>query len=105
MMTFIGIDPAAESFTAARYPEGKPQDFDNNADGQMALLDWLRKQQLTPEQTRICIENTGVYDEQLCYWLDQQGWIVYRLEPIKVWRAFSESAPKTFIDIRAGIKL
>ena len=94
-MTFIGIDPAAESFTAARYPEGKPHHFDNNAEGSAALLAWLRSQHLTPEQTRICIENTGVYDEQLCYWLDQQGWPVFRLEPIKVWRAFRESAPKT----------
>lgn len=94
-MTFIGIDPAAESFTAAPYPAATPRSFDNTAEGVTALLAWLREQGLTPEATTLCLENTGVYSEMLCYELTRRGWSLVLIEPVKVWRAFAESRPKT----------
>lgn len=94
-MTFIGIDPAAETFTAARYPDGSPRCFENTPEGFTAFLAWLDQQGLRPETTRLCLENTGVYCEALCYTLHQQGWPLSLIEPLKVWRAFSESRPKT----------
>ncbi len=94
-MTFIGIDPAAETFTAAGYGDGTPQCFDNTAEGIAAFLAWLDGQGLTPETTHICLENTGVYSETLCYGLYDQGWPLSLIEPLKVWRAFNKSRPKT----------
>lgn len=94
-MTFIGIDPAAESFTAARYPDGTPHPFDQSLEGLSAFLAWLDQQGLTPQTTRLCLENTGVYSEELAYSLHQKGWPLSLIEPIKVWRAFSKSRPKT----------
>ena len=94
-MTFIGIDPAAETFTAAGYGNGTPQCFDNTAEGIAAFLAWLDGQGLTPETTHICLENTGVYSETLCYGLYDQGWPLSLIEPLKVWRAFNKSRPKT----------
>lgn len=100
-MTFIGIDPSAERFTAARYEAGAssttgtPQSFDNSAPGITTFTAWLQGQGLTPDQTRLCLENTGVYSELLAYQLHEQGWSLALIEPLKVWRAFSESRPKT----------
>jgi transposase len=94
-MTFIGIDPSAESFTAARYPAATPRSFDNSAEGIGVFTAWLCEQGLTPEATTLCVENTGVYSEVLCYELKERGWSLVLIEPIKVWRAFAESRPKT----------
>lgn len=94
-MTYIGIDPAAETFTAARYPDGTPRQFDNGAEGIDAFLVWLEDQGLAPETTHLCLENTGVYSELLCYGLHDKNWPLSLIEPVKVWRAFSESRPKT----------
>lgn len=94
-MTFIGIDPAAETFTAAGYPNGTPKTFDNSNEGITALLTWLEGQGHTPETTHLCLENTGVYSETLCYGLHDKGWPLSLIEPVKVWRAFNESRPKT----------
>ena len=94
-MTFIGIDPASETFTAACYPEGLPKTFDNSAEGIQAVLAWLESQGLSPQTSRLCIENTGVYCERLCYGLHDKGWSLSLIEPVKVWRAFQESRPKT----------
>ncbi len=95
IMTFIGIDPAAETFTAAGYRDATPRSFDNTAEGIEAFLAWLEGQGLTPSTTLMCLENTGVYSETLCYGLYDKGWPLSLIEPIKIWRAFNESRPKT----------
>ncbi len=94
-MTFIGIDPAAETFTAACYENGTPKTFDNSLEGIEAFLAWLEEEGLTPETTHLCLENTGVYSERLCYGLHDKHWPLSLIEPVKVWRAFNESRPKT----------
>lgn len=94
-MTFIGIDPAAETFTAACYENGTPKTFDNSLEGLEAFLAWLEEEGLTPETTHLCLENTGVYSERLCYGLHDKHWPLSLIEPVKVWRAFNESRPQT----------
>src|SRR4051812_22741942 len=100
---FIGIDCAAESFCSALYRSG---------DGIVASLAAL---EMTPEgfaafehsviaqhcdrnQTIICIEATGVYSEQICYWLHSRGWSVALESPQKVKRSFRLRAKTDRLD-------
>jgi transposase len=99
MYYFVGIDPAAESFTAAalKTPEHlvlRPASFDNTAEGSTAFEAWLAQAGLTPQNTRVSIENTGVYSEALCYDLHRRGFALALIDPYAVWRAFKQG-PKT----------
>jgi transposase len=96
---FVGIDPAAESFTAALYSTPKeckmaPSPFANTRQGILALDEWLKSQGLSSDQTTICVENTGVYSEVLCYQLHEFGYPLTLLDPRKVWKAFPDGQPK-----------
>lgn len=98
MIYFVGIDPAAESFVATvRTAEAEvvcPKRFDNSSEGIAALADWLKEASLRRAETLVCVENTGVYSELLCYELDAAGYAVSLLDPHKVWKAFGDG-PKT----------
>lgn len=90
---FVGIDPAADSFTVALYPETATHTFDNTPEGRAAFLAWLdRHRQAT---TLIVLENTGVYGEALAYELNQAAWSLTLVDPFKVWKAFGTSGPKS----------
>lgn len=93
--SFIGIDPAAETFAAGDYTKGKSRTFDNSTEGIKAFLGWLAAQGHEVDTTLICLENTGVYSERLCYELQESPWKMALVEPFKVWKAFGESRPKT----------
>jgi transposase len=98
--TYVGIDPAAESFTACllhspQHHRTAPAPFPNSEAGIAALLEWLRSEGAAPEQAHFCIENTGVYSELLCYQLHGHGLQVSLLDPRSVSKAFPDGQPKT----------
>ncbi len=87
-MYYIGIDPAAESFTAAIIKDGKasgkPATFDNTSEGIHAFLGWITKAGCKRQTSWICVENTGVYSELLLYELSRTHWPLALLEPVKI---------------------
>jgi transposase len=95
----VGIDPASESFVAALLTSLEDdmraiEAFENTKAGFIAFQGWLEHQGATPEETVICVENTGVYSEALCYSLYEQGFLLALAVPFKVYKA-SEEGPKT----------
>jgi transposase len=99
-MTFHGIDPSAETFTASTYPPEAPAaTFDNSSEGIAAYVKTL------PEDRTafvVGVENTGVYSERLCYELHEAGVPLVLLDPGAVHRAFNKG-PKT--DARDAVKI
>lgn len=86
---FVGIDPSADSFAAALLtlpsePVVVQPSLDNSGDGFAALCHWLAAHEAPPEQTMICIEDTGVYCEHLCYYLHHHGYQVAVHDPGKI---------------------
>jgi transposase len=97
---YVGIDPAAETFVAtAFYSPDRTRTartvFENSPEGISAFEAWLRNEEVTPEQAHVCIENTGVYSETLCYELHARGYRLSLLDPRSVQKAFSDGQPKT----------
>jgi transposase len=96
---FVGIDPAADSFTATLlHAPGRfrtaPAPFENTEEGISALERWLSDAGIQPEQIHFCVENTGVYSETLCYQLHEKGFTLSLLDPRTVWKAFGDGQPK-----------
>lgn len=94
-MIYVGIDPSAESFTAAVYPSRAAASFANTPDGVRSFEQWLQSQGRGVEEITLCIENTGVYAEVLCYELHESGYRLSLLDPRKVWKAFPDGQPKS----------
>ena len=97
---YVGIDPASETFTAATYSAPKqyktaPRPFSNTCEGILDFEQWLQSQNLSTDQATICVENTGVYSEVLCYQLHELGYQLALLDPRKVWKAFPDGQPKS----------
>ena len=95
MTYFVGIDTASASFVAAVFthpggPAHGPKSFSNDSEGFAAFLDWLQEKHIPKEDTFLCLENTGVYSEALCYTLDQAGFTLALLHPRAVWKAFDD---------------
>src|SRR5687768_9545590 len=100
LTVYVGIDSAAESFTASILysPDqfttaSKP--FSATEAGLLAFERWLRSEGASLEQVHICIENTGVYSEALCYRLHDLGYRLSLLDPRSLSKAFSDGQPKT----------
>lgn len=104
MIYFVGIDAAAESFVATvRTMQAEvvaPRSFDNDRAGITALQRWLEEAGIPCSETLVCLENTGVYSELLCYGLHAAGYAVSLLDPHKVWKAFGEGPKSDPIDAR-----
>jgi len=97
---YIGLDIAAKSFAATilktpSEPTLTKTDIPNSFDGCQELVDWLKANYVKPRQGIICMEATGVYCENLCYWLASKGFKVALESPLKVKRAFKLSEHKT----------
>lgn len=95
----IGIDPAAESFTASIFLDPQtvrtaPQPFPMLLEGIKAFESWVRQQEVRLDRARIYVENTGVYSEMLCYQLRERGYSLALLDPRKIWKAFPDGQPK-----------
>lgn len=90
---FIGIDMSAETFDAAIYRDKIPvisskEPFENNLNGFKVFCDWLQSNKVSKDNSAICMEITGVYSEVICYYLHDQGYVVWAEAPHKVHRAF-----------------
>lgn len=95
----VGLDIGAESISAAvlRGPDGTgliEYTLENTAEGFEGLRQWLKKNKVAAEKAVVCLEATGVYGEAVCYYLSSQGYRVSVEPPLKVKRAFQQSAHK-----------
>jgi transposase len=91
---YIGIDPAAESFAAAiaaptQSLKAVKDDFANSAEGFAVFEQWLATHHVVAQQAIVCVENTGVYSEHLCYWLHSRGWAVVLEHPQRLKGSFT----------------
>ena len=94
----VGIDPASESFVAALMTALNQdvraiEEFDNTKAGFAAFEGWLEVQHAPADDLLICIEDTGVYSEALCYCLYERGFLLALAVPYNVHKA-SEDGPK-----------
>lgn len=99
ILYFIGIDVASENFTASvlldtLMSSQSTETFQNSPQGFGEFNQWLIDQKIKPSKTIICMEATGVYGEQLCYWLTANKYKVAVEPPLQVKRAFSTRAHK-----------
>lgn len=95
----VGIDPASESFVVALMntidePTPAIETFDNTKTGAANFQRWLEEQGASVDEVFVCIEDTGVYSEALCYDLYDRGFLLALAVPFKVHKA-SEDGPKT----------
>ena len=95
----IGIDVGDESLSVAvtRGADGAGLvecSVSNDLEGFEELSGWLSKHQATANNAAFCLEATGVYGERLCYYLCSRGFRVAVEPPLKVKRAFAQSAHK-----------
>lgn len=96
----VGIDISSESFTVGVITApGKvftnPADYSNDLDGFEELRASLESLGTHPENMIICMEATGVYGEQLCYYLYDHGYRIAVDPALKIKRAFKVSGHKT----------
>jgi transposase len=97
---FIGIDISSEFYTVSvlKQPEGKYvsfQNFDNSLDGFKNMSSEFQSHGIVIEDSIVCMEATGVYNDHLAYYLVEQGFKVSIENPLKVKRSFSISNKKT----------
>jgi transposase len=90
---FIGIDVSSETLDVAIYRESKPaiaskEPFTNDIDGFNKICSWLSNNGASKDNAVICLETTGVYSENICYYLYDKGFVVWSEAPHKVHRAF-----------------
>lgn len=86
---FVGIDIAADTFTVAIHQSKvKPVTLSNSGEGFEELLRWLKANNVNSSNATVCMEATGVYTEQVCYFLHSKGFCVAVEAPQKVRRAF-----------------
>lgn len=98
--SFVGIDIASVSFvacvgTAPWKLTVKPVKFENDEEGFVSFLGWLREHHLSPEHTVVCMEATGVYGDGLAYFLYASGYTVAVEPPLNIQRKFPVNASKT----------
>lgn len=101
---YIGIDIGSKTFVSGLLitPEAKipTEEFANTPEGFETFLAWLKSHQITPSNSIICMENTGVYQEALCYFLHAQGYHLVVEAPHKVKRAFHHLAKNDHVDAK-----
>lgn len=96
----IGIDIAADTFTTTIFLS--PQDsritkesLTNTIEGFRQLCEWFKEYHITPANSIICMEATGVYGEAIAHYLTAQGFSVAVEPPLKVKRAFDHDGHKS----------
>ncbi len=96
----LGIDIADKTFTATLYEltsktYHKAQSWPQSSEGFEALHLYLQEHQAHPDQLAIVLEATGVYSEQLSYFLAARGYRIAIEAPHKTKRAFHPLGAKT----------
>lgn len=99
-ISFVGVDIACASFVACIGTTPwkvtvKPLKFENDEDGFVSFLGWLKEHNLKAESTVVCMEATGVYSEGLAYFLYASGYTVAVEPPLNIQRKFPVNASKT----------
>jgi transposase len=90
---FVGIDIASLTFTACVLQEAwqmivPPAEFLNQVQGFDEFMAWLQAHEIRLAETVFCMEATGVYGEQLAYFLAAKGgWLAVH-PPLEIKRAF-----------------
>ena len=100
---YVGIDVASIDFYASigQLLEQdwkiihKPTRFDNDYDSLPKFLHWLQQNQIQPENSVVCMEATGVYNEVLAHFLVANGYSVAIQPPLEVKKAFHPVGHKT----------
>jgi len=99
---FVGIDIASATFTSAVGVMGakwqivvRPASFANEYDSFGQYLKWLQEHGIQPENSVICMEATGVYNEVLAHFLIANQYHVAIEPPLKVKRAFKPEGHKS----------
>jgi transposase len=98
--SFVGVDIASASLMACVGTTPwkltvKPMKFSNDEEGFVSFLGWLQEHHLSPENTVVCLEATGVYGEGLAYFLHASGYTVAVEPPLNIQRKFPVNASKT----------
>ncbi len=95
----VGLDISSLDFAASisnsKLEMKTKHPFANSPDGFSDFESWLREQKVDKTNCVICLEATGVYAEQLCYWLRARAYTVALEQPLKVKRAFHLKGHKT----------
>lgn len=99
---YVGIDVASATFTSAvgRMQDQweivvRPATFGNEYDSFPRYLQWLREHGVLIDNSVICMEATGVYNEVLASFLVVNGYRVAIEPPLKVKRAFKPVGHKS----------
>ena len=99
---FVGIDIASATFTSAVGSMGdkwqivvRPATFANEFDSFAKYLKWLQEHSVGPDNSVICMEATGVYNEVLAHFLIINHYRVAIEPPLKVKRAFKPAGHKS----------
>jgi transposase len=96
----VGIDIASETFAATILDEEcSPVNLYergiNTPEGFFEFLQWLHNHDALPDTAIMCMEATGTYGEQLCYYLASQAYRVAVIQPLKVKRSDTTTGHKT----------
>ncbi len=97
---FVGVDIASETFmacvgTAPWKLVAKPMKFENHVEGCASFLGWLKEHGFEFENTVVCMEATGVYSEELAYFLSASDYAVAVESPLNIQRKFPMNTSKT----------
>jgi len=99
---YVGIDVSSQTFTSAIGRIGakwqivvKPEQFDNSLEGCTAYLHWLQEHGARANNSIICMEATGVYNEMLAHFLLVNNYQVSIEPPLRVKRAFHPEGHKS----------
>jgi len=104
---FIGFDISADDFSASCIinPDNlvfPTQKFSNNIDGSNEFLSLLSKNKINQSEAIICMEATGVYSENLSYFLASKGFTICIEAPHKIKNKTKDSPRKNdFLDAEA----
>lgn len=97
---YVGVDISNPDFCGSIYqtpdiPVKTIADVENKLPGFKKFEQWLNQNQVTPGNCVVCLEATGVYAEQLCYYFTAKGYAVALEPPLKVKRSFPDKRHKT----------
>lgn len=71
---YLGIDVSKDILDCWLRPQGQWMQCSNGPAGFAELTEWLRACGAAPQNTIICLENTGIYDDRLLAGLTEAGW-------------------------------
>lgn len=96
----VGIDVSSEHFAATIMDSSYAvialnDDFLNTPDGFVEFSDWLSNHDVSDKNAITCMEATGVYGEELCYFLASKNFPVAVEQSLKIKRSQNESGHKT----------